>query len=59
VSDIAKHIIKRHQMKEQSTDDPYQKGWHRGYWEGISDCLEIECKEDERTPVWLAKVLNK
>ena len=59
MSDIAKHIIEKHQLKEKLATDPYKVGWHRGYWEGIRDCLEIECKEDERTPIWLAKVLNK
>ena len=51
-------VIAKHMKKEAMEVDPYKKGWHRGYWEGIKDCLEIECRQ-ERTPAWLAEELNK
>ena len=37
MSDIAKHIIEKHQLKEKLATDPYKMGWHRGYCEGIRD----------------------
>jgi len=45
MSDAARKIIEKHKSKELLATDPYYKGWHKGYWEGIRDCLEIECKE--------------
>ena len=53
VSRIAQEIIERHQLKELFADTEYKRGWHRGYWEGIKDCMDIECKE--RTLVRLNK----
>ena len=58
MSKAAHEVIAKHMKKEALEVDPYKKGWHRGYWEGVKDCLSIEGRERNRTPEWLAEVLN-